>query len=348
MPVPNTIADLSQSAASNSPLGTDTVGPSLDDYLRAGFSFTRQMFDGTPFQLTGVAGVDTITGTSPVPFSAYVAGQSFRFVAAGANATNAVTLNINGLGAKAVTKRGAVPLSVGDIRSGAEIVVMYDGTQFQLVGGMAMGRLIGVQTFTASGTYTPTPGTQYAIVEVLGGGGAGGGGVATGAGQYAVGSGGAAGGFSRGLIAAPVVTTVTVGAGGVAANGANGGGGGQSSFGTAIVVNGGNGGIVGVAGAVTGANAPSGGTIATPGSIVSVNGAYGASAFAINSLGTGLTGSGGSTMYGAGAPGVVSGGPGSAGLGFGSGGSGAFNIASQGAIPGGAGRPGLVLVYEYN
>lgn len=59
MPVPALITDLNTVAASNSPAGSETVFPSLDDYLRAGFSFTAQLnankaplaspaFTGTP------------------------------------------------------------------------------------------------------------------------------------------------------------------------------------------------------------------------------------------------------------------------------------------------------------
>ncbi|MBY4946993.1 hypothetical protein K6V92_10220 [Cupriavidus respiraculi] len=133
MPVPNTIADLNPSAASNSPLGTDTVGPNLDDYLRSGFSFTRQIFDGTPFLLTSVAGSNTVTATCQVPFTAYTNGLTVRFVPAATN-TGAVTLNINGIGAKAITKRGATALVPGDLVAGAVYEVTYDGTQFQLAG----------------------------------------------------------------------------------------------------------------------------------------------------------------------------------------------------------------------
>lgn len=131
MPVPTTIADLNQTAAVNSPLGTDTVGPNLDDYLRALSAFIRQLFDGTPFLLGSVAGTNTITGTSSVPFTAYVAGQTFRFVAAGTN-TGATTLNVNALGAKAITKIGTNALEAGDIKAGAVYQVVYDGTQFQI------------------------------------------------------------------------------------------------------------------------------------------------------------------------------------------------------------------------
>lgn len=35
MPVPSTMADIFTTAASNSPAGSDAIGNSLDDYLRA-------------------------------------------------------------------------------------------------------------------------------------------------------------------------------------------------------------------------------------------------------------------------------------------------------------------------
>lgn len=43
MPVPTQITDLSTTAASNSPAGTDSVLPNLDDYLRAHASFIAQI-----------------------------------------------------------------------------------------------------------------------------------------------------------------------------------------------------------------------------------------------------------------------------------------------------------------
>jgi hypothetical protein len=64
--------------------------------------------------------------------AAYAAGQMFYFVATGDN-TGAVTLNIDSLGAKAVTRDGSVALVAGDIKSGEVVVVVYDGTRFQVV-----------------------------------------------------------------------------------------------------------------------------------------------------------------------------------------------------------------------
>jgi len=93
-----------------------------------------QLQDGALIWLgTGGGTADVITAaTSPV-ITAYAAGQTFRFISSGANTTN-VTLNISGVGAKAITKNGAVALAAGDIPSGAVCTVVYDGTQFQLIG----------------------------------------------------------------------------------------------------------------------------------------------------------------------------------------------------------------------
>lgn len=82
--------------------------------------------------LTSVAGTDTITATVAPAFGAYATGQVFRFIPAGANTTTAVTLNINGVGAKAVVKYGSSNLAVGDLQTGRLTEVYYDGTNFQL------------------------------------------------------------------------------------------------------------------------------------------------------------------------------------------------------------------------
>jgi len=82
--------------------------------------------------LNTITGTNTITATASPTLSAYATGQMFYFVAAGDN-TTAVTLNIDGLGAKAVTRDGSTALISGDIKSGEVVVVVYDGTRFQVV-----------------------------------------------------------------------------------------------------------------------------------------------------------------------------------------------------------------------
>lgn len=99
---------------------------------RTEYARASQVQDGTLTHLTSVSGTDTITASAPIGLSAYATGQKFSFVSAGAN-TGAVTLNINSIGAKSVTKDGTTALAADDILSGAVCVVVYDGTQFQLV-----------------------------------------------------------------------------------------------------------------------------------------------------------------------------------------------------------------------
>lgn len=117
-----------------------------NDYAAAG-----QVQDSSLQFLTSVSGADTITASLTPSPGAYAAGQTFRFVAAGAN-TTAVTLNINGLGAKAVTKSGTNALAGGEIPSGSIVEVVYDGTQFQLISAGARSGSTLIQTTTLSGS----------------------------------------------------------------------------------------------------------------------------------------------------------------------------------------------------
>ena len=108
---------------------------------------------GTVQFLTGVSGSDTITATvTSSSFIAYAAGQMFNFVAAGTNTTSSVTLNLNGLGAKTVTKAGTIALSAGDIVAGQVIPVIYDGTRFQIT------NLINLSSPPPIGNSTPSTG----------------------------------------------------------------------------------------------------------------------------------------------------------------------------------------------
>lgn len=120
----------------------------LADGSAADDSATIGQVQGNTFAMLGaVSGADTITATASPPITAYATGQTFRFVSAGAN-TGAVTLALNGLTAKAVTKTGTTALAAGDIPSGAVVEVVYDGTQFQMLGLASTGS----PTFTGTVT----------------------------------------------------------------------------------------------------------------------------------------------------------------------------------------------------
>ena len=119
--------------AANLPMGGFAHTGVGNATVRTQYASAAQVQDGALEYLGSVSGTDTITASAAVGMSAYTVGQTFRFVSAGANTTTAVTININGIGAKNITKSGANALSVGDLTSGTAYQVTYDGTQFQLV-----------------------------------------------------------------------------------------------------------------------------------------------------------------------------------------------------------------------
>jgi hypothetical protein len=103
-------------------------GSSANDSLRV-----DQVQDQDFVYVDSVAGTVDAIELTPAPASAgYGTGQGWEFTASGAN-TGAVTVDVSGLGAKAITKYGSVALGAGDIQSGANIRISYDGTQFQLM-----------------------------------------------------------------------------------------------------------------------------------------------------------------------------------------------------------------------
>jgi len=109
-----------------------------------------------------VSGTDTITATVSPALTAYTAGQMFAFVAANTN-TGAVTINISSLGAKAITKTGNTALSSGDLTANYLFVIVYDGTQFQVVGVSATTftnlTISGVLTLSGAGVQLTSSGT---------------------------------------------------------------------------------------------------------------------------------------------------------------------------------------------
>ena len=109
-----------------------------------------------------VSGTDTITATVSPSLTAYAAGQMFAFVAANTN-TGAVTINISSLGAKSITKNGTTALVSSDLIANYLYVIVYDGTQFQVVGVSATTfanlTISGVLTLSGAGTQLLSTGT---------------------------------------------------------------------------------------------------------------------------------------------------------------------------------------------
>ena len=103
-----------------------------------------------------VTGTDSLTGTVVPALSAYATGNQFSFLVANTN-TGAVTINVDGIGTKAITRTGTTALVAGDMVAGQAVEIIYDGTRFQLVNGNSFTNLkvsgtlgvTGVATFTA-------------------------------------------------------------------------------------------------------------------------------------------------------------------------------------------------------
>ncbi|WP_286962834.1 hypothetical protein [Cupriavidus sp. UBA2534] len=327
---------------------------------------------------TGAANAYTATNSTPLVVGTWVDGVLQAVKIAHAN-TGASTYSPDGLTAIPIYGLGLQPLQGGElalngtailmrltipgVNSGNSICVLMEcaggaqqvapATQSQhaMQLGQATGRLLNIQYFTSSGTYTPSPGTTSIIVEAVGGGGAGGGATSAASNVSAGGSGSAGGWGYKRITSGFSGASVTIGAKGTGVAGAAGGNGTTTSFGAFLSVLGGGGGgagvaaaVVGIAGSVgaasgvgAGADVGASGQVGNPGVILSPTSGFGGvgavSRFGSGGLVAGLNGTG-----------VTAGGNAS---GFGASGSGAIGVNNGATAAGGNGAPGLIIVYEY-
>ncbi|QYY30227.1 hypothetical protein K2O51_22915 [Cupriavidus pinatubonensis] len=229
-----------------------------------------------------------------------------------------------------------------------------DGTTATLLANLktaTTGRLINVQVFTSSGTYTPTSGTKSVIVEGVGGGGGSGGTAATSGVQSAVSQPGGSGTYARARFTSGFTSglAVTIGAAGSAgaAGANNGGSGGTTSLGAIFSCPGGvlgaGGSVVGSAAATPAGGRASGATISgaaqTLASVPGQGGSVGCNVVPASSVTMG--GTGGSNPLGTGGQGNA------AGAGYGAGAGAQTAGVSTSAQAGFAGQQGVLIVYEY-
>jgi hypothetical protein len=302
---------------------------------------------------TGTANQYSVNANPPL--LAYTAGNHW-LLKIGSTNTGPSTLNINGLGARAMVYGNGDQLSAGDLAAGGIVELYDDGTRLQVgathtshLAGPS-GALTGVRMFTTPGTvvYTPTGGTRAVLVEVQGAGGAGGGAPVCNGPELAVGISGGGGGYARKYITAGFAgLSMTVGSRGLGQAGGYGGTGGTSSFGAIMSATGGTGG------------SPNGQIQAsTPFSTAAVSGGSasggdinvaGQPAFAtmIYSTYSAIAGYAGGSLYGQSGMcfGVTT--NGSDGLGYGAGGTAAMNFQQGVAYAGGNGTGGLIIIWEY-
>jgi len=75
---------------------------------------------------------------TPAPLSGYPTGMVVNFKPDADNAA-APTLNVNGMGAKAIVKEGSTALAADDMKAGQIVSLIYDGTNFQMAASGAGG-----------------------------------------------------------------------------------------------------------------------------------------------------------------------------------------------------------------
>lgn len=107
---------------------------------------------------SGVANAYVVT-LSPAP--TLVAGSVVVMKAAHAN-TGASTIVVNGSVATPITKNGTTALAGGEIAASQIVVLVYDGTNFQLIGDVSVG---GITQLTGDVTAGPGSGSQVATLS---------------------------------------------------------------------------------------------------------------------------------------------------------------------------------------
>jgi hypothetical protein len=212
---------------------------------------------------------------------------------------------------------------------------------------------INIQPFTASGTYTPSPGMSQCIAISTGAGGGGGGADSTDGTSTAGAGGGGAGSTCIELFTAAQIgasQAVAIGAAGAAGavTGGTGGTGGDTTFGAFHTAGGGSGGV-GATGPddCFGGTGGAGGT--ATGGLINIPGGGGQGGTGVPNN-AGIGGMGGASLWGGGGVGPfarsasLAGGAASA---YGAGGGGAFNNNNTSGVLGGVGAPGFCAVIEF-
>lgn len=304
--------------------------------------------------------VESLTGNTggpvfPTNNNINVVGDGTTIEVTGNPPTSTLTISTAGSVASLYTcDTGTATPALGNLNvfggSGASTVGSGD-TITIIAGSPGAFTSITQQVITSSGTYTPTPGMKYCIIECTGGGGGGGGAAATGASEVAAGSGGGGGGTGRGVFSAAAIgasRAVTIGAGGAGGIGFNLGADGGDSTVMGIIS-----GTHGVGGSSSGSHVTITSTAGEGGS-GTIRGCAGLTCYGafLGSSWSVMGGAGGASFFGGSrAPpaiiGTVTQQNGNDAVGFGGGGTGAISAGGGTAANGGAGFDGVVVVTEF-
>ena len=127
----------SNAATGNLNIGSNRLTAVADGTAKTDAATVNQIQSNAPaFQATDTGTANAYVIALSPAVRAYAAGQAFTFKA-GAASTTASTLNVNGLGTKAIKKLHDQDIASGDIESGSIVTVVYDGTNFQMTSQLA-------------------------------------------------------------------------------------------------------------------------------------------------------------------------------------------------------------------
>ena len=127
----------SNAATGNLNIGSNRLTAVADGTAKTDAATVNQIQSNAPaFQATDKGTANAYVVALSPAVTAYAAGQAVTFKA-GAASTTASTLNVNGLGVKAIKKLHDQDIASGDIESGSIVTVVYDGTNFQMTSQVA-------------------------------------------------------------------------------------------------------------------------------------------------------------------------------------------------------------------
>lgn len=140
----DTATNLNAATPAAGELGADLTNLRLrlgNGLLLGGMNLPNQRdMIGNPWNSGTTSGTDTYTMALLIPLVALAAGQQFD-VKIGTTNTTSATLNIDSSGAKGIKKRDStgalIDVAAGDLRSGNVYQLWYDGTVYQILGGLA-------------------------------------------------------------------------------------------------------------------------------------------------------------------------------------------------------------------
>jgi len=238
------------------------------------------------------------------------------------------------------------------VLAGEQIQLTSTGTRWVIsLYAQVAGKLIGVQSFVSSGTYTPTAGMASAVIELQGGGGTGGGATVPSAGNVSLGAPGGSGSYGKWRLTAATIgasQVITIGAAGSAGAGSAGGNGGTTSFGGLLSAPGGVGGSILNNQAPPQYNGNSSSSGAPTGSAISSSTGVAGVPSAAPVAASGIGGIGGASAFGPGGYSSAINSSGTPSPNYGAGGAGCACGSGGSIITGALGKAGIAIVWEYS